>query len=741
MGDFSIFVISVLGAALALITVNYTILKRSFLADVGMMMISISAWMALLTYFVAIFGIEHLFWALPLGVGSVVLSLYFIIKRVRKPFFTILNTLDNLASGHMEVEFDERVSKRRDEIGRVFRSFSRYVDKIKRATLFASEIGSGNLNAEFTVAGDNDSLGNSLVKMRDNLRTVIEDAKAVVKDASEEGKLEARISTDEKEGAWKDLGDALNNLLSSFSGPLLNLNKIIVSMAEGDLTHRYTAEAKGDILRMAENLNSALDNIDGLLNQVSKNAIVIEESTSEMKVSSEEMSTNTNEIASSITEMSNGAQMQVSKVDEASSLIEGILTSSKEMGSKSETIHYAAKQGVESSEQGLQLVTNVVNDMGSISTFAHKTSDSIQVLTERSNEITRVLGVITDIASQTNLLALNAAIEAAQAGDAGRGFAVVAEEIRKLAEDSKKSAKEIETLVLDVQTDTTQASKVMEEMVTSVRSGEETSKVASEAFKEILKSSNETLKFSEEILNATEQQIKDINDVVAISESIVVIAEETAAGTEQIASSATELSSGMSIYNQKTLDLANVAESFKEGVSMLKLSAAGSDNTVIFGMKEAYEKEKSLLDALLNNIPDFIYFKDMESRFIRNSLAHIKRFGCEKQEELLGKTDFDYHGEHARVAFEDEQRIIKTREPMINVVQKADLKDTGKSKYLSTTKMPLLNVDGEVIGTFGVSRDVTDFKMTEIELQKKADQLTECEEEKQKLVKQLEKKA
>lgn len=720
-----------------LLPVVYLILqkvfKNSLILRIALVFLSIDVVIALTAYTAGRYGLSHLSWGIPLVLGFAFVAYYIIYKTIRLPLVEIIDKIRRLSQGDIaDLEITSEKGNRADEIGEISNLLEVHIGSINNTSRFASAIKDGNFDFEYSAISDRDTLGISLLSMRENLNMIITETKAVVKEAGQEGKLKVRVEVDGKEGAWKDLMESINNLLASFSEPLISLNKIINAMAGGDITLRYTSEAKGDILNMAENLNMALNNLDGLLHQVSTNAKVIDDSSNEMSVSSEEMSTNTNEIASAIAQMSNGAQTQVAKVDESSNLIEGILTSSTEMGQKAENIHNAAKVGAESSEKGMKMVNNVVVSMGEISTYSSKTNDSIKVLTERSKEISRVLSVISDIASQTNLLALNAAIEAAQAGDAGRGFAVVAEEIRKLAENSRNSAKEIETLITDVQKDTIEAARVIGEMNKTVKSGEETSKSASETFREIFNSSNDTLNLSKEILEATQHQIKDINNVVTITESIVVIAEETAAGTEQVASSASELSSGMETYNQKTQKLAEIAESFKEGMSMVRLSGTANENTAIFRMKEAYEKEKYLLDALLNHMPDPIYFKDLQSRFIRNSQSHAVHVGLKSAEELVGKSDFDFFGAHAQKAYDEEQEIIRTKKPSINTIEKEDLKD-GSVRYASSTKLPLLDQDGNVVGTFGISRDVTQLKLTTIKLEEQAEELKECREENSKL--------
>lgn len=497
-------------------------------------------------------------------------------RNITRPVKTLQEKIGQIRRGIIP---ESIIVQNNDEIGEMSHGINSLILGFKSSSEFASEIGNGNLEAHFEALSNEDVLGHALLSMRSNLKKVINETNEVVKAAGVDGRLDTRISTESKEGAWLQLSEAINHLLHSIATPILEVNKIVTALADGDLTHKYLLDSKGDIYTLVSNLNKATTNLNNLLLQITDSAVVVEEASTEMLNASEEMSANTGEIASAIGQMSAGAQNQVVKVDEASNLVEGIRNSSNEMGSKAANINEAAKSGVESSKKGKEMVDNVATSMEEISVYSLKTNDSIKVLTQRSEEITRVLGVITEIASQTNLLALNAAIEAAQAGDAGRGFAVVAEEIRKLAEDSRSSAREIETLVADVQKDTEQAAQVMETMNQSVKVGGRASTEASEVFKEIADSTTRTLSYSEEIVNATQYQQTDIGKVVSITESVVVIAEQTAAGTEEVASSATELSSGMENYNQKSEQLTHVATALKNSVSKFKLAQRENDSS------------------------------------------------------------------------------------------------------------------------------------------------------------------
>ena len=410
-----------------------------------------------------------------------------------------------------------------------------------------------------------------LLEQNKNLQRSIEDTNHVINEAVESGNFSARINTEGKIGQWKDLSESINQLFDSVVLPLNAIDNIVNSMAAGDISQRLRENDKGDLLRLAQNFNKGLQSLNKLMWQVSEYSDIIEQSANEMNLTSTEMNRSTGEIASAISQMSSGAQTQVARVDESSQIIEGIRKAAMDMADIANQINAVAKQGTQKSDQGREMVENVSNSMQEISEYSAQTDASMQVLTERSVEISRVLNVISQIASQTNLLALNAAIEAAQAGDAGRGFAVVADEIRKLAESSKASTKAIEKLVADVQNDTSQAAKLMETMSKSVKKGVQDATEASKVFIDIADSSCKTLEFSEKIMSATKEQAENVNAVVSTIESVVVIAEQTAAGTEEVAASATELASGMDNYNLKSQKLSEIAGEQRSAVNRFKL--------------------------------------------------------------------------------------------------------------------------------------------------------------------------
>ncbi|RDV14303.1 HAMP domain-containing protein [Pontibacter diazotrophicus] len=434
-------------------------------------------------------------------------------------------------------------------------------------------VSKGDLTRKLTLEakGEVADLAETINTMVVDLNRLAGEVSRVARVAGVEGKLTERATLQGVGGSWKELVDTVNDLLESIVTPMLDVSRVVRAISEGDLTQKVEVQTAGDILDTANALNLAVDNLNTLLGEINDSSLVVGSSSEEMAGKGLEMNKVTLDVALAMQQMAEGAQNQALKTDQAFKLIEEIMKTTKDTANRAEVVNKSALLGEESSQIGLKTVAEVVKNMEEISSSAALTAKTIEVLSTRSQEISKSLGVITDIAAQTNLLALNAAIEAARAGDAGRGFAVVAEEIRKLAEGSRKSASEIATLVEDVKKDTASAATAISTMEGRVSKGKNATFEASGAFKNIAASSGETLRTAQDILTATEIQKSSIGDVVKYVEEVVAIAEQTASGTQQVASTAKQLSGSMQELTSSSQNLNDIAADLQISISAFKL--------------------------------------------------------------------------------------------------------------------------------------------------------------------------
>jgi PAS domain S-box-containing protein len=136
----------------------------------------------------------------------------------------------------------------------------------------------------------------------------------------------------------------------------------------------------------------------------------------------------------------------------------------------------------------------------------------------------------------------------------------------------------------------------------------------------------------------------------------------------------------------------------------------------VAGCKTELAQAKLLMDALLNHVPDRIYFKDTQSRFTKCNLALAERLGLKNPNQVIGKTDFDFHpAERAREFFQDEQRIIQGGASIINKVEQ-QTRANGEIIWASVSKAQLRDEKGKIVGLVGINRDITDYKRAELAL-------------------------
>jgi PAS domain S-box-containing protein len=147
--------------------------------------------------------------------------------------------------------------------------------------------------------------------------------------------------------------------------------------------------------------------------------------------------------------------------------------------------------------------------------------------------------------------------------------------------------------------------------------------------------------------------------------------------------------------------------------------------------EEALAQEQYLMHTLMDSLPDHIYFKDHESRFIRINKSMARFLGLNDTDQAVGKTDFDFFTEeHAKQAYEDEQTIIRTGQ-LLNIEEKETHRDRPDT-WVSTIKLSLRNKDGNITGTFGISRDITERKKADEEIRLKNELLQTINAEKDK---------
>ena len=133
--------------------------------------------------------------------------------------------------------------------------------------------------------------------------------------------------------------------------------------------------------------------------------------------------------------------------------------------------------------------------------------------------------------------------------------------------------------------------------------------------------------------------------------------------------------------------------------------------------EESVQLERNILRTLIDNLPDLIYFKDMQGRYVLNNAAHLRSLGMRQQDDVLGKTTFDFNPKELAAQYHaDEMEIIRTGTPLLGKEERALHKDTNEHRWHSTSKIPLIDVHGKVTGIVGISRDITDQKIAEDKL-------------------------
>ncbi|MGE5578126.1 MAG: methyl-accepting chemotaxis protein [Syntrophothermus sp.] len=354
--------------------------------------------------------------------------------------------------------------------------------------------------------------------------------------------------------------------------PLAAAVQFAQEIARGNLAvEQLTSKAKDETGSLAKALNEMLVNLRSLVKRVVQSSEQVAVSSEELASSAQSVGQVTQQVAKTISQLAKGSDEQAKAAQETGKVVDTMSASIQQVATSSQKMAQDAAGVVTTGEEGQKAVNQGINQMYALKDTVDKSAEAVKGLGERSQEIGRIVEVITNIADQTNLLALNAAIEAARAGEQGRGFAVVADEVRKLAEQSRQAAEQISALIREIQGETAKAVATMESGTKEVAVGADMVAGTGKAFETIVQAVRNVVAQIQEVSAATGQLAAGSQQVVRSVESIAAITEEAAAGAEEVSASAQEQTAAIEEIAASAESLARMAQELQKAVGSFRI--------------------------------------------------------------------------------------------------------------------------------------------------------------------------
>lgn len=487
------------------------------------------------------------------------------------------SSVEMLTSAAVEGKLDMRgdASKLDGDYARIVAGINNTLDAVigplRLAANYIDTIAQGQ-KADIITAdycGEFNNIKNNLNKCITAISILVEETGVII-DAAREGKLDVRANADRCEGVYRKILRGFNQTLDSITLPLSESAAVLYKQSEYDLTTKVEGDYKGELGKLKDALNHALDNQLAVVMELKKVSQDLAESSSNLNDVSDQAGRAARHIVDStqqvakgasdqasalqdtmkameqlsvaIDQIARGAQEQARMIEQNVQVIARVSAAIEEISSNAREATDGAKAAADSAAKGFEMSKNTVMGMDRIKRTMDDVSQSINGLGQRSKEIGKIVSAIDDIADQTNLLALNAAVEAARAGDQGRGFAVVADEVRKLAERSSNATKEIAELINGIQDGVNETVKAMSKGTSEVDGGYRLAGLAGDALEDILKRCREMGRKVEQISGAADQLNAMSAEMVKLGDSISAIVEENTAATQQMAATAKQVS-------------------------------------------------------------------------------------------------------------------------------------------------------------------------------------------------------
>ena len=357
--------------------------------------------------------------------------------------------------------------------------------------------------------------------------------------------------------------------------PIRKLTKSLEVLSTGDFRNRFLDETdlerKDEIGVMARAARKLQDNVSDMISQVMTSAEQVAAASEQLTASADQSTTAINQVAESIVNVAGACTEQFTEVENATAKAEELKMNMDEFNKTLQASAQEIQHTNAAADTGNKAVSNAVSEMKRIEESVTASADVISQLGEESEKIGKIVDAIANIADQTNLLALNAAIEAARAGEHGRGFAVVSDEVRKLAEQSQSSAKEISALIESIQGKSLDAVVAMQQGVDNVKTGAEAVEDAGKTFAAISERVTAVSRNSEQMEKIVKQLVQSTDVFTQSVDKINTKSREVASESETVSASGEQQSATMHEIADASRSLAEMAQKMQEVISKFKV--------------------------------------------------------------------------------------------------------------------------------------------------------------------------